>query len=171
MLPVDCDCIPTLIETLAVGTDATHILQPAAMQPPESEPLDTFVNPLRVPCFRQSMLHALAGGKPLLVADVGFAFPRPPYAHVEWNMFTSQAEAGKAYRSYVINAARTNYIIGFQKCEYIDRAVAQPVLGLKEGMLTFNGSEHQPFCDIVAAANAEAALTRAELMRNSTGLS
>jgi hypothetical protein len=110
-------------------------------------------------------VHALSGGRPLLVADVGFAFARPPYARVEWKTFASQRAAGAAYRAYVLGAARTPYIIGFQKCEYVDRAVAQPVLGLKEGMLNFNGTEHRPFCGIVAAANAEALRARAALAR------
>ena len=47
------------------------------------------------------------------------------------------------------------------KCQYIDRALAQPQFGLKMGMITFNGSEHRPFAQLVAKANAEAKELRA----------
>ena len=47
--------------------------------PEPSEPLDTFVNPLRVPCFRQTMLHSLAGGT--FMGCWRFYKSRPPSQH------------------------------------------------------------------------------------------
>ncbi len=113
-------------------------------------------------------IHNLIGGRPILVADLGFAFPRPPYRTYEWGLYTNQTEAAAAYRSWVLGAAKTPYIVGFQKCQYIDRAVAQPELGLKMGLVNFNGTEHEPFVSLVASANADALETRASMLSVST---
>jgi hypothetical protein len=37
--------------------------------------------------------------------------------------------------------------------------------GLKQGLLNFNGSEHQPLVSLVTAANKDAMLARASLAR------
>ena len=70
------------------------------------------------------------------------------------NRYTSQAAAGAAYQTWVCGSASTSYVIALNKCEYIDRYSAQPTLGLKPGMVGYNGTAHEPFATAVKAANA-----------------
>eukprot|EP00039_Didymoeca_costata_P000351 m.45214 g.45214 ORF g.45214 m.45214 type:complete len:465 (+) comp10212_c0_seq1:285-1679(+) len=92
---------------------------------------------------------------PVIIADNGFSFPHEPYKLFEWYEYASQQAAGAAYRSWVSEASKTSYILAMNKCQYIDRAVEQPQLGLKSGFITFNGTEHRTFVDLVTQANME----------------
>ena len=102
-------------------------------------------------------VHRLAGGKPMLIADIGFGFPHsPPYNRTEWQMYRSQADAGAAYRGFLLSSVRSGYVIALNKCEYIDRAVIQPTRTLKPGTLDFDGTEHAVLTAAIKAANAAA---------------
>jgi hypothetical protein len=97
-------------------------------------------------------------GRPIFVADAGMAFPIHGYTRYIWSEFPNQRAAAVMYADDVVGAARSGYIIGFNKCQLIDRVVDQAdgVGPLKPGLLNFNGSAHQPFTSLVAAANREA---------------
>jgi hypothetical protein len=98
---------------------------------------------------------------PMILADVGFAFPHPPYRTYEWHEYDSQAAAGAAYGSWVEGSANTTFVLAMNKCQYIDRyGPPQPVLGLKPGMVDFSGFVHEVFASAVKAANARATVTR-----------
>ncbi len=103
-------------------------------------------------------------GKPLIIADVGFAFPHPRYPNEEWHKFASQQAAGDAYRSFVAGVVNSSFLLGLNKCMYIDRVLVQPETVLKPGMLDFNGTAHQPFSGIVAQANQDAIRLSRELL-------
>lgn len=104
----------------------------------------------------------VTGGRPLLSADYGFGFPHLPYTNgttnVGWHVWPSQDAAGAAYRAEVLAAANTSFIIGWNKCEYIDRVVGHRgiALHLKPGVFDFDASPHEPFATHVAAANTDA---------------
>ena len=103
-----------------------------------------------------SRLHNLTGGKPIIIADIGFGWPRgPPYNNTEWHKYSSQQAAGRAYQSFAVQAAQSGYVVGVNKCEYIDRFLDQPGPVLKPGQLHFDGTPHEPFTSIVRAANKE----------------
>jgi hypothetical protein len=57
-------------------------------------------------------VHHVSGGKPLLIADIGFAFPHPPYGKQEWNFYESQQAAGAAYKGFAIGSAKSGFIVG-----------------------------------------------------------
>ena len=87
-------------------------------------------------------LHRLVGEKPILIADLGFAFTRPPYRFYEWGLYPDEAAAAAAYKSWAVGAAEIPYVLGFQKCQYIDRVEEQPLLGIKMGLLNFVSRLH-----------------------------
>lgn len=99
------------------------------------------------------------GGRemPMVFPDNGFAFPHRPYQKHEWHEYASQAAAGEAYRAWVVGATNGSFILAMNKCQYTDRCVAQPALGLKPGMVDFNGTAHEPFASVVRKAIHEAA--------------
>jgi hypothetical protein len=51
---------------------------------------------------------------------------------------------------------QSGYVLGFNKCGYIDRALIQPTAVLKPGSLDFNGTAHQPLTDLISEANKKA---------------
>ena len=59
-------------------------------------------------------------------------------------------------QSFVMGAAESGFVVGLNKCEYIDRFLDQPGPVLKPGQLDFNGTPHEPFTSIVRAANKQA---------------
>eukprot|EP01052_Picozoa_sp_SAG31_P029409 SAG31_NODE_2921_length_4909_cov_2.815385_2_plen_463_part_00 len=100
-------------------------------------------------------VHTIAR-KPLLIADIGFGFPHEPYNKTEWHQYASEREAAAAYEDYVVSSAKSDFIVGLNKCQIIDRVVKQPFITLKPGTLNFDWTPHQPFADLVAAANKAA---------------
>ena len=104
-------------------------------------------------------------GRPIFMADAGMAFPIQNYSRYVWNEFSSQRDAAAVYAADVVSAAQSGYMIGFNKCQLIDRVVDQAhgVGPLKVGLLSFNGTPHQPLTSLVAAANQEA-IAAAELL-------
>jgi len=100
--------------------------------------------------------HLVSGGLPMLIADYGFAYPHPPYEKQEWEMFPSERAAGAAYSASIISAAQSGFVIGFNKCGYIDRAIIQPTPVLKPGTLNFDGSSHEPLASLITEANHKA---------------
>jgi len=115
------------------------------------QPDDKFVN-----LTEMKRIHDVAGGKPMIIADIGFGFPHPPYVNTEWHEYDSQEAAAAAYDGYLSGAVESGFIAALNKCEYIDRFVDQPTPTLKPGMLDFNGTAHQPFTNLVRAANSRA---------------
>jgi len=101
-------------------------------------------------------IHMLSGGKPMVIADIGFGFPHAPYDRTEWIEYPSQQAAGAAYSGFVSGAVKSGFVVGLNKCEYIDRSIMQPDRTLKPGTLSFDGTEHQPFTAALKAANAAA---------------
>ena len=97
-------------------------------------------------------------GRPIFMADAGMAFPIQNYSQYIWNEFSSQRDAAAVYAADVVGAAQSGYMIGFNKCQLIDRVVDQAhgVGPLKVGLLNFNGTPHQPLTSLIAAANHEA---------------
>ncbi len=39
-------------------------------------------------------VHRVSGGRPMLIADMGFAFPHEGYSKQEWSFYESQEAAG-----------------------------------------------------------------------------
>eukprot|EP01043_Picozoa_sp_COSAG02_P020059 COSAG02_NODE_981_length_15488_cov_27.585093_6_plen_463_part_00 len=101
-------------------------------------------------------VHHVSGGKPMLIADMGFAFPHSGYDKQEWHLYDSQEKAGAAYRDFVVGSAKSEFIVGLNKCQIVDRSIMQPGRVLKPGTLDFDLTPHQPFANLVRDANREA---------------
>ena len=64
-------------------------------------------------------VHHVSGGKPMLIADMGFAFPHSGYDKQEWHLYDSQEQAGAAYRDFVVGSAKSEFIVGLNKCQIV----------------------------------------------------
>ncbi len=82
---------------------------------------------------RFDLLHRMSG-KPILICDHQSSFYTEAYPRTMWEQSPSEREAAQAYDSYLSRAFERPYVIGYQRCQYVDRF--EPSLGvLKQGLL------------------------------------
>merc|ERR1712039_441902 len=104
-------------------------------------------------------LHEKHPGVPIVVADMGFAFPlETKYDKYMWPLFENQEAAAKAYQNLVTLAAKSGYVVSISKCGYIDRVVTQPYTILKPGLFNQAGIMHEPIAHLLKEANEAAQL-------------
>jgi hypothetical protein len=93
--------------------------------------------------------------KPIMLCDHQSSFPTPVYPNTMWQQMESEAAAGQAYAQYLKEAFDKPYIIGFQRCQYIDRF--EKHLGiLKQGMIREDGTSYKTLAEYVTEANRAA---------------
>jgi hypothetical protein len=85
-------------------------------------------------------LHA-AFKKPIMICDHKSSFPTPEYSKTLWELLESEEAAGQAYAQYLKDAFEKPYIIGYQRCQYIDRFDTHRGI-LKQGMLREDGTPY-----------------------------
>ena len=105
----------------------------------------------------------------MVIADIGFSFPHRPYTNMEWQSYPSQVAAAAAYRSFLLGAVHSGFIMALNKCGYIDRVLVQPDVVLKPGMLDFNGTLHQPFGGLLSQANRDAKMLEGSFTKHAQG--
>ncbi len=93
--------------------------------------------------------------KPIILCDHQSSFPTPDHPKTMWQQMESEEAAGQAYAQYLEDAFEKPYIIGYQRCQYIDRFAENPGV-LKQGMLRQNGTPYKTLARLVGEANAEA---------------
>jgi len=93
--------------------------------------------------------------KPILLCDHQCSFATPEYRKTMWQQLESEEAVGRAYGQYLRDAFTKPYIIGYQRCQYIDRFAAHPGV-LKQGMLRQDGTPYKTLVQYVSKANAEA---------------
>ena len=69
-----------------------------------------------------------------------------------WNTLPDMASVDKAYATYMKGGFATPYIIGYNRCQYIDR-YKQGQNILKQGMLQVDGQPYQKLVESVAKHN------------------
>lgn len=94
-------------------------------------------------------------GKPILICDHTVSFYSKENPVTLWHQYASQQLAGESQSKYIMQVAKTPYIIGYMNCQYLD--AYDPSRGLlKQGLLAKNGKMHQPYADLIKQANNEA---------------
>jgi hypothetical protein len=98
-------------------------------------------------------LHRLTG-KPILLCDHQCSFATPDYPKTMWQQLESEEAVGQAYARFLERAFAKPYILGFHRCQYIDRFV--PYQGvLKQGLLREDGRPYETLVNHVKDANRE----------------
>jgi len=93
--------------------------------------------------------------KPIILCDHQSSFPTPDYPKTMWQQMESEEAAGQAYAQYLEDAFSKPYIIGFQRCQYIDRFAEHPGV-LKQGMIREDGTPYRTLMKYVLEANEQA---------------
>jgi hypothetical protein len=93
--------------------------------------------------------------KPILLCDHQCSFPTPDYPKTMWQQMESEEAAGQAYAQYLEDAFSKPYIIGFQRCQYIDRFEKRRGI-LKQGVLKEDGTPYKTLAQYIREANTAA---------------
>ena len=90
--------------------------------------------------------------KPILLCDHNMSFPTPKYPKTMWEQMENEDAAGKAYAAYLQASVKNPYIIGYQRCQYIN--VFETHLGvLKQGLLKEDKSPYKTIAEHILNAN------------------
>ena len=99
-------------------------------------------------------LHAKFG-KPIMLCDHQSSFPTPEYPKTMWQQLESEATSGRAYDQYLKDAFSKPYIIGYQRCQYVDRFEERSGV-LKQGVIREDGTPYKTLTQHISKANAAA---------------
>lgn len=92
--------------------------------------------------------------KPIIVCDHQCSFATPAYAQTMWHQLESEKAVAEMYCNYLKEMIQKSYIIGYQRCQYIDRYNEYPGV-LKQGLLREDESSY---------ATLEAAVTMTNIV-------
>ena len=99
-------------------------------------------------------LHELSG-KPILLCDHQASFPTPAFPKTMWQQLASEEEVGTDHARYLADAFAKPYILGYHRCQYIDRF--KPAQGvLKQGLLRHDGTPYESLVRSVTENNRAA---------------
>ncbi len=98
-------------------------------------------------------LHEITG-KPVLVSDHQVSFPSTDSPITLWHQMPTQAAAAKAEANFQTAAARLNFVVGYQRCQYMDRY--DPARGLtKRGLVNEQLLPHETLVQQLQLAHDE----------------
>lgn len=92
--------------------------------------------------------------KPIMLCDHQCSFATPEFQKTMWQQLESEEAVGRAYGQYLKNAFKKPYIIGYHRCQYIDRFAVSPGV-LKQGLIRQDGTPYKTLTQYVSKANAE----------------
>jgi hypothetical protein len=90
--------------------------------------------------------------KPILICDHQCSFPTDTHKQTMWKQMENQTLAANSYEDYIQDVVKEPYLIGYHRCQYIDRYNQKKKL-LKQGMVKDDGTTYEPYTKIVTAAN------------------
>ena len=90
--------------------------------------------------------------KPIILCDHQSSFPTPAYPKTMWEQMESEEAAGQAYEQYVKAAFSKPYIIGYQRCQYIDRFEKERGI-LKQGLIREDQTVYKNVVQHITEAN------------------
>ncbi|MCH2036764.1 MAG: hypothetical protein MK120_07415 [Puniceicoccaceae bacterium] len=93
--------------------------------------------------------------KPIIICDHQCSFATPEYANTMWKQLDSEQAVANMYKNYLSEAVAKPYIIGYHRCQYIDRFNPHPGV-LKQGLLREDGTAYEVLQKAVIAANLQA---------------
>ena len=91
-------------------------------------------------------------GKPIIICDHQCSFPTHSHKHTMWEQLESQEHVCGAYDEHLIAAVSKPYIIGYHRCQYMDR-YDENLKMLKQGMVQQNGVPYEPHATLIKEVN------------------
>lgn len=91
-------------------------------------------------------------GKPVMICDHNISFSTPEHPQPMWDTMPDMASVGRVYAAYLNDGFSTPFLIGYNKCQYIDRFKGGANV-LKQGLLKDDGTPYAAYVDLVGQAN------------------
>ncbi len=91
-------------------------------------------------------------GKPVMICDHQSSFTTPEHPKVMWRTLPDVSSVAKAHASYLEQGFATPFLIGYSRCQYIDRYKGGQKL-LKQGLLQVDGKPYEALVDSVRKNN------------------
>jgi hypothetical protein len=91
-------------------------------------------------------------GKPILICDHAVNFPTEHYPETVWPQCSEEKEAALAYRDYLGALIDCPHIIGYHRCQYIDRTVPGGS-ALKQGLLRADETPYDTLISCIRQTN------------------
>lgn len=100
-------------------------------------------------------LHRASGGKGIIICDHNISFPTEEHPKTMWTQLPTVEEVAQAYAKYLNDALSKPYILGYHRCQYIDRF--QPHLKvLKQGLIKADATPHEELVKLLTEINQSA---------------
>jgi hypothetical protein len=87
-----------------------------------------------------------------MICDHQVSFKTPEHSNVMWKTLPDIASVGKAHAKFLQYGFATRYLIGYNRCQYIDRHKVDPRI-LKQGLLQADGTPYQELVETVQRNN------------------
>jgi hypothetical protein len=91
-------------------------------------------------------------GKPLIICDHAMSFYTAAHPTTVWHQCPSESEAARAYDAYLRALLECPYILGYHRCQYIDRLTPDGST-LKQGLLAANERPHRMLVEQMRRTN------------------
>ena len=104
-------------------------------------------------------LHEVSG-KPILVCDHQVSFRTPAHPVTLWHQAPDPIAANALVETFLLAAAAKPYVIGYQRCQYVDSFRADRGNMLKQGLVAMDGTPHPSVTANLAALHAAALKAR-----------
>ncbi|MEM0895787.1 MAG: hypothetical protein AAGJ79_02795 [Verrucomicrobiota bacterium] len=99
-------------------------------------------------------IHRASGGKGIIICDHNISFPTKEHPKTMWTQLPTIEEVAQTHAQYVNDALSKPYILGYHRCQFIDRFQAH--LGvLKQGLIKADGNPHEKLVTLVTETNHE----------------
>jgi hypothetical protein len=98
-------------------------------------------------------LHHLIN-KPIFICDHQISFATKEYPRTTWTQRPNEEDAATATKAFMLTAFNKPYIIGYMRCQYIDRRDIRRN-ALKQGLLRHDRSPYQKAIDTFRNTNIE----------------
>lgn len=96
--------------------------------------------------------HRVSGGKGVIICDHNISFPTPQHPKTMWSQLPTAGEVTKAHAEYINDALSKPYILGYHRCQYIDRFT--PWRGvLKQGLIQADGNPYPALVGAITDTN------------------
>ena len=91
-------------------------------------------------------------GKPIIICDHSTSFNTAEHSNVGWLTLPDVASVGRSHARYLDEGFSTPYLIGYSRCQYIDRFISAKN-SLKQGLLQVDGRPYAELVDWVRKNN------------------
>lgn len=99
-------------------------------------------------------IHRASGGKGIIICDHNISFPTKEHPKTMWTQLPTIEEVAKTHAKYVNDALSKPYILGYHRCQYVDRFQSHRGV-LKQGLIKSDGTPYKELVTLLAETNRE----------------